>query len=185
MPSKPNSSTKTESILRLKLMGPLSNRGSAASDQVDDQHDHSDNEQQVNQTSGDVKTEAQKPQNQQNYEKCPKHRRSPPTLNPPCYVGRCSQSRIGEGGAPSGSCCTRDCEPLLNSRYLQDWVGESQGKPEITGGCVRAPVRGFLSKSSRSCREVLRPLPTREPFCPRLCVRVPSGAHIFCSFDIS
>jgi hypothetical protein len=39
-------------------MAPLSNHGSAASDQVDDQHDHSDNEQQVNQTSGDVKTEA-------------------------------------------------------------------------------------------------------------------------------
>lgn len=45
----------------------------ASAEQVEDQDDQSCNQQQVNQTAGDVETEAQCPQNQNDHKDCPKH----------------------------------------------------------------------------------------------------------------
>jgi hypothetical protein len=44
-----------------------------AAHQVDDQHDQGNNQQKVNQASGDVQAEAEKPENQEHHENCPKH----------------------------------------------------------------------------------------------------------------
>jgi len=41
--------------------------------QVQDQHHHSDYQQQVNQTPGHVEAETKKPKNQKHNENCPKH----------------------------------------------------------------------------------------------------------------
>ena len=46
---------------------------SAPGDQVDDQDHQCDYQQNVNQATGDVKAEAQNPQNQKDNENCPKH----------------------------------------------------------------------------------------------------------------
>lgn len=48
-------------------------RTPASGDQVEDQDDQRDHQQKVNQTSGDVETETQKPQDQNDDENCPKH----------------------------------------------------------------------------------------------------------------
>jgi hypothetical protein len=48
-------------------------RTPASGDQVEDQDGQRDHEQKVNQTSGDVETETQKPQDQNDDENCPKH----------------------------------------------------------------------------------------------------------------
>lgn len=45
----------------------------ATADQIDDQNDDGNDQQHVNQTACDVETEAEKPQNQQDDEYCPKH----------------------------------------------------------------------------------------------------------------
>jgi hypothetical protein len=46
-------------------------------DELDDQHYDSDDQQQVNEASGEVETEAQKPQNEKNDKNCPEHAQSP------------------------------------------------------------------------------------------------------------
>jgi hypothetical protein len=45
-----------------------------ASKQVDEQHNHRDNQQQMDQASSHVKAESQKPHNEQNYKDGPKHK---------------------------------------------------------------------------------------------------------------
>src|ERR1700690_4622882 len=45
----------------------------APADQIDDQHHHRYNEQQMDQATRHVQAETQKPQNQKYYENCPKH----------------------------------------------------------------------------------------------------------------
>jgi hypothetical protein len=45
----------------------------AAGDQVEDQNDQRYNQQKVNQAAGYMEAETQQPQNQENYENCPKH----------------------------------------------------------------------------------------------------------------
>jgi len=51
-----------------------SQNAAAPREQVDDQDDQRDHQQKVNQATGYVKAEAQKPQNKKNNENCPKHR---------------------------------------------------------------------------------------------------------------
>src|SRR5437764_473423 len=53
-----------------------SNDGSAAGDQVDDEHDQRGNQQQVNQAAGYMQTEPEEPKNQQNGKYGPEHRPS-------------------------------------------------------------------------------------------------------------
>jgi len=53
-----------------------SNDGSAAGDQVDDEHDQRGNQQQVNQAAGYMQTEPEEPENQQNRKNGPEHRPS-------------------------------------------------------------------------------------------------------------
>ena len=53
-----------------------SNDGSAAGDQVDDEHDQRGNQQQVNQAAGYMQAEPEEPQNQQNGKYGPEHRPS-------------------------------------------------------------------------------------------------------------
>src|SRR5262249_23676783 len=53
-----------------------SNDGSAAGDQVDDEHDQRGNQQQVNQAAGYMQTEPEEPENQQNGKYGPEHRPS-------------------------------------------------------------------------------------------------------------
>jgi hypothetical protein len=45
-----------------------------AADQVNDQDHHCDDQQDMDEAAGHVKAEAEKPQNQQNYKDCPKHK---------------------------------------------------------------------------------------------------------------
>jgi hypothetical protein len=49
-------------------------QAAAAADQVEDQHDNSDHDQDVDKPAANVKREAEQPQNQQNYKDCPEHR---------------------------------------------------------------------------------------------------------------
>jgi hypothetical protein len=49
----------------------------SAGDEVNDQDHHGDDQQQVYQTTGNVETEAQNPQQQQDYEDGPKHANTP------------------------------------------------------------------------------------------------------------
>src|SRR5438270_13779770 len=46
----------------------------AASDQVDHRYDERNHEQEMNQTAGHVKSPAEKPEDDENRENCPKHR---------------------------------------------------------------------------------------------------------------
>jgi hypothetical protein len=50
---------------------------STATEQIEDQHYDSDDQQEVDQASSYVEAEAEKPQNQENHENCPKHLVSP------------------------------------------------------------------------------------------------------------
>ena len=45
----------------------------SSGDQIEDQNDHSDHQQKVNQTAGDMKAESQQPQDHENHKDCPKH----------------------------------------------------------------------------------------------------------------
>jgi hypothetical protein len=56
-----------------------------ASHQVDYQHHHSHNEQQVDQAATDVREHANQPQDQQNYQNCPQHGRISLILYLPRY----------------------------------------------------------------------------------------------------
>jgi hypothetical protein len=60
-------------LLEFGAIAQASGLNSAACDQVDDQYDHSQHQQNVDKATGNVKAEAQKPQDQQNRENCPKH----------------------------------------------------------------------------------------------------------------
>lgn len=51
-----------------------SQRRASAGEQVDEQHNHGDNQQQMDQTSSHVKAEPQKPHNEENYKDGPEHR---------------------------------------------------------------------------------------------------------------
>ena len=53
-----------------------SQRRASAGEQVDEQHNHGDNQQQMDQTSSHVKAEPQKPQNEENYKNRPEHKPS-------------------------------------------------------------------------------------------------------------
>ena len=66
-------------FLRVSAVGNLARLSEhpAPADQSDDQHDYSDDEQDVNQAACDVETEAQKPQDEQDYKDSPEHSRSP------------------------------------------------------------------------------------------------------------
>jgi hypothetical protein len=66
-------------------------RASAAGDQVEDQEDDRENQQDVDQTAGDMKSETEEPENEQDYKDCPKH------VMPP--------SRIGSAVAPGEHGC--------------------------------------------------------------------------------
>jgi hypothetical protein len=48
-------------------------QAASPADQVEDQHDYSNNDQNVDQTAADMEREAQEPQNHKNYEDCPEH----------------------------------------------------------------------------------------------------------------
>jgi len=48
--------------------------GRSASDQIDDQHDYSDHQKQMDQRAANVSKETEKPENKQNYDYCPQHR---------------------------------------------------------------------------------------------------------------
>jgi hypothetical protein len=50
-----------------------SQRRASSGEQVDKQHNHGDHQQQMDQTSSDVKAESQKPHNEQNYKNGPEH----------------------------------------------------------------------------------------------------------------
>ena len=50
-----------------------SQNAAASGNQVDDEDDQRDDQQKVDQAAGDVKAEAQKPQNHKNDDNCPKH----------------------------------------------------------------------------------------------------------------
>jgi hypothetical protein len=63
---KPEPSNNPQALLALNI-------ASSPADEIEDQNDHRDDQQNVNQTAGDVKAEAKQPQNQENYKDCPKH----------------------------------------------------------------------------------------------------------------
>jgi hypothetical protein len=84
------SGTKKDTIPNTSTTKPMMNNGrilllvlpqsrgllklnSAACDQVDDQHDNSQYQQQMDEAASNVEAEAQKPQDQQNRKNCPKH----------------------------------------------------------------------------------------------------------------
>ena len=48
-------------------------KGSPAADQVEDQHNHSDDQKEVDEPAGYVEGKTQKPKNEQNYKDRPKH----------------------------------------------------------------------------------------------------------------
>jgi hypothetical protein len=48
-------------------------QAAAAADQVEDQHDDSDHDKNVNEPAANMKRKAEQPQNQQNYKNCPEH----------------------------------------------------------------------------------------------------------------
>jgi len=58
-------------------MFPVSQCAPSSGHQVEDQDQQRHNQQQVDQATGDMKAETQKPQNHQHYENCPKHMRLP------------------------------------------------------------------------------------------------------------
>jgi hypothetical protein len=71
---------KTKRLIQLTLNQPLTTLSreqldhcSSPSDQVDDQHDHSCDQQQVDQTPSHMEAESQKPENQQDGKDCPEH----------------------------------------------------------------------------------------------------------------
>jgi hypothetical protein len=53
--------------------GQGSQGASSARNQVEDQNYDCDDDQEVNQGATDVESEAEQPQNEENYEDCPKH----------------------------------------------------------------------------------------------------------------
>jgi hypothetical protein len=63
----------SRTVLSSDSFCPSSNRTSTSAQQVDDQNHQPYNQQQVDQTSTNVQTEAQKPQNYENNENRPKH----------------------------------------------------------------------------------------------------------------
>jgi hypothetical protein len=77
------SETKAASLQEEEILQPSDTscetdlKSPASGDQLDDKHYYRDHQEDVNQTAGDVETEAQKPQDQQDYENRPKHARSP------------------------------------------------------------------------------------------------------------
>jgi hypothetical protein len=52
----------------------LSLQRSSAAHKVNDEHDHSDNEQQMNERATKMTDEAKQPEHQQDYKYCPQHR---------------------------------------------------------------------------------------------------------------
>ena len=75
----------SERVYRLEILAAIirsdasppplaSESASSACHQVEDQNDQRHNEQKVNQATGNMKTEAQKPQNQNDDKNCPEHR---------------------------------------------------------------------------------------------------------------
>ena len=55
-------------------IGALSHLNPAPGDQLENQDDEGNNEQNVNQTARDVKTQAKRPKNKKNYQNVPKHK---------------------------------------------------------------------------------------------------------------
>ena len=74
MPAKDKTanSTRVESAVEV-LSSELLDHRSSSSDQVDNQHDHGRDQQQVDQAAGHVEAESQKPENQQDGKDCPEH----------------------------------------------------------------------------------------------------------------
>jgi hypothetical protein len=95
-------------------IGALSHLNPAPGDQLQNQDDEGNNEQNVNQTARDVKTQAKRPKNKKNYQDVPKHkievllsvglrlmnRRRPVPRMPPSPHPHLSESQMGASSSP-------------------------------------------------------------------------------------
>ena len=143
-------------------IGALSHLNPAPGDQLQNQDDEGNNEQNVNQTARDMKTQAKRPKNKKNYQDVPKHkievlfsvglrlmnRRRPVPRMPPSPYPHLSESQRGAASSPilerrpsthlTRSVCAPGWIRLLTRQALAT-SGSRKGKAGLDMPCGGAP----------------------------------------------
>jgi hypothetical protein len=72
--------------------------GASADDEVVDEHDHGDDQDQVNERSAHVERKTQQPKDKQNYKDCPKHVTLQCSLSEELRIGNRREKIVSDSG---------------------------------------------------------------------------------------
>jgi hypothetical protein len=111
--------------------------GSTSGDQLDDQDHNGDDQENVDQSAGDVEAEAEDPQNQQDYKNRPKHACSP------CVVGT----------SPTAGEAARVCVDWMQIMRRDQSAGEVFAQGTKTGGRMAMLTLAVLVAKAVTTRE--------------------------------